>query len=165
MSTNNDNNGAIGAADKSTAPASMATTAVSREVFVGIDTAKSKQVVTRFIAGEGPKPAEAMSVETLLTRIARWVKEGWRVHCVYEAGPTGFGLCRRIVSLGATCLVVRPKRLERHERRRKTIRRTPGTSLRIWRPIALDGPACWCLCAYRANKKNCAAWPSGSASR
>lgn len=41
------------------------------------------------------------------------------MHCVYEAGPTGFGLQRQIVTAGATCLVVRPKRLDRHQRRRK----------------------------------------------
>lgn len=118
MSTNN-NNDAVSVGNQSTAPATQAMAAVSKEVFVGIDTAKLKQVVTRLVAGEGAKPAEAMSMDTLLARIARWVKEGWQVHCVYEAGPTGFGLCRRIVSLGASCLVVRPKRLERHQRRRK----------------------------------------------
>ena len=38
---------------------------------------------------------------------------------MYEAGPTGFGLHRQLVALGASCLVVRPKRLERHQRKRK----------------------------------------------
>lgn len=116
MNTNNNND--VSEVNQSTGLATKAG-AVGKEVFVGIDTAKLKQVVTRFIAGEGAKPAEAMNMDALLARIARWVKEGWQVHCVYEAGPTGFGLCRRIVALGATCLVVRPKRLERHQRRRK----------------------------------------------
>ena len=42
------------------------------------------------------------------------------MHCVYEAGPTGFALARQLLALGATCLVVRPRRLDRHGRRRKT---------------------------------------------
>jgi transposase len=32
-------------------------------------------------------------------------------------------LCRQLVALGATCLVVRPRRLERYGRRRKTDKR------------------------------------------
>ena len=90
-----------------------------REMFVGIDTSKIKQVVTCLVPGEAPKPAESMTGEGLLKRIARWRAEGWKVHCVYEAGPTGFDMHRRIVALGASCLVVRPKRLERHQRMRK----------------------------------------------
>jgi transposase len=116
MITNNNDD--VSKESTSTGPATAATT-VSKDVFLGIDAAKVKQVVTRFVAGEGAKPAEGMSVESLLARIARLVKEGWRVHCVYESGPTGFGLCRQIIALGATCLVVRAKRLDRHQRRRK----------------------------------------------
>jgi len=48
------------------------------------------------------------------------LKRGLRVHCVYEAGPTGFALARQLIALGATCLVVRPRRLDRYGRRRKT---------------------------------------------
>ena len=90
-----------------------------RELFVGIDTSSMKQVITRLIPGERTKPAEATTEEGLLKRIGQWQQEGWKVRCVYEAGPTGFGLYRRIVALGADCLVVRPKKLERHQRQRK----------------------------------------------
>ena len=42
------------------------------------------------------------------------------MHCVYEAGPAGFALARELSSLGVGCLVVRPRKLERYGRRRKT---------------------------------------------
>jgi len=103
--------------EKSTGPAKAG--AVVSEIFLGIDTAATKHVVTRLIPGEGPKPAEAMNTATLVAKVAKWVKAGVVVHCVYEAGPTGFALYRQLVQAGATCLVVRPKRLERHQRRRK----------------------------------------------
>src|SRR6185503_19496135 len=103
--------------EKSTGPAKAAT--VLSEIFLGIDTSAAKHVVTRLIPGEGPKPAEAMSTEPLVAKVAKWVNAGVAVHCVYEAGPTGFALYRRLVKTGATCLVVRPKRLEQHQRRRK----------------------------------------------
>lgn len=115
MITNN-NNGAR-ESEKSTGPAKAG--AVMTEIFLGIDTAATKHVVTRFIPGEGPKPAEAMSTETLVAKVVRWVKDGVVVHAVYEAGPTGFMLHRQLTKAGASCLVVRPKRLERHARRRK----------------------------------------------
>lgn len=119
---NANNSDIVSQEDNSTGPATAAAVseAQGKELFVGIDTSGDKQVVTRLVPGEGAKPAEGMAVATLLSRITRWIKEdGWRVHCVYEAGPTGFGLHRQITALGAACLVVRPKRLERHQRRRK----------------------------------------------
>lgn len=115
MYTNN--NDGVRVSEKSTGPAN--TGAVVTEIFLGIDTAAAKHVVTRLIPGESAKPAEAMNTETLVAKVAKWVKGGGAVHCVYEAGPTGFALYRRLVQAGATCLVVRPKRLERHQRRRK----------------------------------------------
>jgi transposase len=104
---------------ESTGPATAAAV-LTEEVFLGIDTAKTKQVVARYVLGEGVKPAEGMTTATLLARVAKWRKAGAAVHCVYEAGPTGFALARQLIALGATCLVVRPRRLDRHGRRRKT---------------------------------------------
>lgn len=106
--------------------------AVSRpEMFLGIDAADARQVVTQIVAGESPKPAQGMTRETLLKHAARWLKAGFRVHCVYEAGPTGFALARELIRLGATCLVVRPRQLERYGRRRKNDQRDS-------RQLALD---------------------------
>jgi hypothetical protein len=68
------NNNDISEVNEGTGPATAVT--VSKEVFLGIDTSKRKQVVTRLTPGEGPKPAEAMRTEALLARIARWVKQG-----------------------------------------------------------------------------------------
>lgn len=61
--------------------------AVGSEIFPGIDTAAPKHVMTRLIPGEGAKPAEAMNTESLVARVAGWVKTGVAVHGVDEAGP------------------------------------------------------------------------------
>jgi len=102
----------------STGPAK--TGAVAPELFLGIDVAAARHVVTRFVPTEGAKPAEGMTSHTLIKRVAKLLKSGLAVHCVYEAGPTGFALCRELEALGAKCLVVRPRKLERYGRRRKT---------------------------------------------
>ena len=94
-----------------------------REAFLGIDAADRRQVVTLILAGESPKPAQGMTKETLLKRVAQLLKTGFRVHCVYEAGPTGFALARELIALGADCIVVRARTLERHGRRRKNDKR------------------------------------------
>jgi len=35
-------------------------------------------------------------------------KNGKKLHACYEAGPTGFGLCRRLREVGIDCIVVAP---------------------------------------------------------
>ena len=104
---------------------------VQPEIFFGIDAADQRQVVTVIVAGESPKPAQGMSRETLVKQVARALKAGFRVHCVYEAGPTGFALARELIALGAQCLVVRAQKLERLGRRRKNDKRDS-------RQLALD---------------------------
>jgi transposase len=101
------------------------------EIFFGIDAAAWRQVVTRVVPGEGPKPAESMTEETLVRRAAQSLKLGYRVVCVYEAGPTGFTLARKLIAAGAECLVVRARQLERYGRRRKHDKRDS-------RQLALD---------------------------
>src|SRR6188474_3292038 len=99
--------------EKSTGPANSGAV-LKLEMYLGIDAADAKQVVTRFIPGEGPKPAEGMSKDTLVKRVAQYLKAGFRVRCVYEAGPTGFALARELIALGADCLVVRARNLEHY---------------------------------------------------
>jgi transposase len=119
MITNTNDN--VREVDRSTG---LETAAVlSPEVFFGIDAADARQVVTQIEAGESPKPAQGMTRETLVKRAAQFLKAGFRVHCVYEAGPTGFALARELIALGANCIVVRARALERHGRRRKNDKR------------------------------------------
>ncbi len=113
----------------STAPVTAAVSVP--EIFFGIDAADVRQVVTQIVAGDSPKPAQGMTRETLLRHVAQRIKAGFRVHCVYEAGPTGFSLARELIALGATCLVVRARQLERYGRRRKNDKRDS-------RQLALD---------------------------
>src|SRR5687767_14039238 len=63
-------------ANKSTGPAKAAV--VVGEIFLGIDAADARQVVTRFVPGEGPKPAEGMTKDTLVRRVAQLLKAGFR---------------------------------------------------------------------------------------
>ena len=80
-------------------------------IYVGIDVHVGKYVVVRQIDGLTPQPAQVFREEhRLVGWIGKQLKRAGRVACCYEAGPTGYGLCRRLRSLGALCHVVAAKR-------------------------------------------------------
>jgi transposase len=86
-------------------------------VFVGIDAAKLKHAVALAEPGRqgevrylGEIEASAEAVRKLLTRLA--ARHG-RLHVCYEAGPTGYGLYRQVVSLEHACTVVAPSLIPR----------------------------------------------------
>src|SRR5688500_15435999 len=84
-------------AEKIVSTGSANAAAVSKALFLGLDVADARHVVTRFVPGEGAKPAEGMTGDTVMKRVGKLLKEGFRVHCVYEAGPTGFALARGLI--------------------------------------------------------------------
>jgi transposase len=82
------------------------------EGFVGLDVAKSKNAVA---IAEGGRRGEVRyfgeidnTPEATRRLIARLEKIYKRIKFCYEAGPTGYGLFRRITDLGHDCIVVAP---------------------------------------------------------
>lgn len=84
---------------------------MSKLRFVGLDVHKDTIVIA--VAEEGQ--SEAVVLGTFPHDVARVMKRltkleadvsRWRV--CYEAGPTGFGLCRRLKQAGIDCIVVAP---------------------------------------------------------
>src|SRR3712207_5354214 len=89
----------------------------SREAYVGIDAAKARNAVA--IADEG-RDGEVRYLgefdaapESMRRLVARLAAKYGRLHFCYEAGPTGYGLYRLIVSLGHSCTVVAPSLIPR----------------------------------------------------
>ena len=56
----------------STGPAKAAAVFAAGEIFLGIDVAKARHVVARFVPGEGVKPTEGMTTDTLLARVVKY---------------------------------------------------------------------------------------------
>ena len=79
--------------------------------FVGLDVHKETIVIA--VAEEGRDAPtvlgkikhDAVQLMKLLRRLA---KDGSQLQVCYEAGPTGFGLCRRLNAAGFPCRVVAP---------------------------------------------------------
>ena len=89
-------------------------------IKLGLDIHQASYVVAVQEDHATPKPARRFRpgefvpwVETLLAR-------GHRVFVVYEACGFGFGLCRRLTALGATCYVIAPRKLDEARKGVKT---------------------------------------------
>jgi transposase len=80
-------------------------------VYVGLDVHKDS--ITVAVAREGRDPAEKWKTipydgVRLRKALKMLVKDGEVLRVCYEAGPTGFGLCRRLREVGIDCIVVAP---------------------------------------------------------
>ena len=81
--------------------------------FVGLDV--HAQTIAVAVAEEGREPAKPLAelpndAQRLLQRLDRLgPRESLR--CAYEAGPTGYGLQRALVSAGVDCVVIAPSKM------------------------------------------------------
>ena len=73
------NSDIVSEAKLSTGPAKAAAVFAAGEIFLGIDVAKARHVVARFVPGEGVKPTEGMTTDTLLARVVKYRKAGLEV--------------------------------------------------------------------------------------
>src|SRR5438876_626996 len=84
--------------------------------FVGLDV--HKDTIAMAVADGGPRQ-QACFVGTLrhdvrlLIRTLRRLGDPADVHVAYEAGPTGFGLCRQLRESGFPCQVIAPSKTPR----------------------------------------------------
>lgn len=79
--------------------------------FVGLDVHKDTIVIA--VADEGQSAAEALAtlphdVPKLIKRLSALVEDKSQLRVCYEAGPTGFGMSRRLKKAGIECQVVAP---------------------------------------------------------
>jgi transposase len=80
-------------------------------VYVGLDVHKDSIVIA--VAREGREPADNWKTipydgVRLRKALKSLVKDGEELRVCYEAGPTGFGLCRRLREAEIDCIVVAP---------------------------------------------------------
>ena len=103
------------------------------EVFVGMDTSKLRNAIA---VAEGGRSGEVRFLgeieanDAAMTRFVRKLaaKRGKLIFC-YEAGPTGYGLCRLIKQLGHDCIVVAPSLIPRKPGERVKTNRRDAVSL------------------------------------
>ena len=100
-----------------TIPPATASTAtpVACEIKLGLDIHQSKYVVVAQHDHATPKAPRHFAPAEFLPWVDTLLRQGHRLHLVYEACGFGFGLCRQLRERGVDCQVVAPQRLdERH---------------------------------------------------
>lgn len=114
------------------------------EAFVAFDVAKMKHAVAVAEGGRGGEVRFLGEIENRPAAIERTIKKLAkrydRLHVCFEAGPTGYGLCRQVRDLGHDCMVVAPALIpKRSGERVKTNRRDAVTLARLHRAGELTG--------------------------
>ena len=112
-----------------------------KKAYIGIDSHKEQNTVAVALAGRGDPELYGKAPADLdaFVRVLRRVLEKYAlakedVAICYEAGPTGFVLCRRLRSLGFECEVVAPSKIPKTDSDRvKTDRRDARKLARLFR--------------------------------
>ena len=99
---------------------------MSKLRYVGLDV--HKDTIVMAVAEEGQSEAVVLGtfphdVAKLIKRLIKLEPDVSRLRVCYEAGPTGFGLCRRLKKAGIDCTVVAPSLVPQQGSRVKTDRR------------------------------------------
>jgi transposase len=75
--------------------------------FVGLDVHADSIAIAVAESGRG-EPAGLVTIPNDTVALLKRLRKVGEVKCCYEAGPTGFGLCRDLKSAGIDCVVVAP---------------------------------------------------------
>jgi len=89
-------------------------------IKLGLDIHQACYVVVAQEAHATPKPARRFKPEEFVPWVESLLTKGHQVFVVYEACGFGFGLCRRLHALGASCYVIAPRKLDEEGKRVKT---------------------------------------------
>jgi transposase len=89
-------------------------------IKLGVDIHQACYVVVGQEDHATPKPARRLAPEEFVPWVESLLARGHQVFVVYEACGFGFGLCRRLEALGATCYVIAPRQLDEPRKGVKT---------------------------------------------
>lgn len=92
--------------------------------IIGIDTHAKKNSVCALDTKTGEVVQTTLSADP--NQLVSWIKAGsftGPVRCVYESGPTGFGLARALIQAHIPCTVAAASKLPRRTDRQKNDKR------------------------------------------
>jgi transposase len=89
-------------------------------IKLGIDVHAVKLVVARMRDAQNPQPAQSFTMEEFLNWVQKQLTLAREVHAVYEAGPFGYVLYRKLLAMGVKAQVIQPQLWDERKRSRKT---------------------------------------------
>jgi len=124
----------------------------AKQIFLGIDAHLARNQVARKIDNSGIQGVQSLSAEELLLFAQKQLRLAEEVYAVYEAGPLGYVLYRRLRELGIKALVCAPECLEQGKRKHNKLDARKLTS-RLYSYVQGDSEMLgWC--GYRRLSKN-----------
>src|SRR6266852_1880006 len=81
----------------------------AKTIKLGVDVHLDRYVVVRITDGGTPQPPQRFEPVEFMLWVAKQIMLAEKVFTCYEAGPFGYSLHRKLVKMGVTNYVVRPR--------------------------------------------------------
>jgi transposase len=91
---------------------------IAKEILLGIDAHQNSYQVGRKLDAGGIQPVQSFSLAKLLRFAQKQLQLAEKVYAVYEAGPLGYVLYRKLKELGIEAMVCAPECLEGGSKRK-----------------------------------------------
>src|ERR1700737_252127 len=91
---------------------------IAKQILLGIDAHLNGYQVGRKIDAGGIQPVQSFKLEKLLLFASKQLELAEKVYAVYEAGPLGYVLYRKLKELGVEAMVCAPECLEAGSKRK-----------------------------------------------
>src|ERR1700737_4539008 len=91
---------------------------IAKQIVLGIDAHLNSYQVARKIDAGGIQPVQSFKLEKLAVFACKQLQLAEKVYAVYEAGPLGYVLYRKLKELGAEAMVCAPECLEAGSKRK-----------------------------------------------
>jgi len=91
---------------------------IAKQILLGIDAHENSYQVGRKIDAGGIQPVQSFKPDKLLVFVAKQLQLAEKVYVVYEAGPLGYVLYRKLKALGVEAMVCAPECLEGGSKRK-----------------------------------------------
>src|SRR6266436_1792801 len=91
---------------------------IAKQILLGIDAHQNSYQVARKIDAGGIQPVQSFKADKLLGFVAKQLRLAEKVYAVYEAGPLGYVLYRKLKELGVEAMVCAPECLEAGSKRK-----------------------------------------------
>ena len=117
-----------------TSPTTKNTERLGETVKLGVDVHEKSYVVVLKVDASAPQRAKSFTPEAFLRWVSKLKQRCDHLYSCYEAGPFGYGLHRKLASMGVTNYVIQPINWDDHGKRVKTDARDA-----LQMALALDG--------------------------
>src|SRR5882724_2712610 len=116
---------------------------IAKQILLGIDAHLNGYQVARKIDAGGIQPVQSFKLEKLLLFACKQLQLAEKVYAVYEAGPLGYVLYRKLKELGIEAMVCAPECLEAGSKRKHNKIDASKLSGRLYSFLGGDRYALW----------------------